>query len=53
MFKTFPILATLAVLVWCKEDFRYVRNDGKSVMYTVSNETMPWIQSSKVHIFNN
>ena len=48
--KAFLIFATLSALVCCKEDFRYVRKDGKSVMYTVSNVTMPWIQSSKVHI---
>ena len=50
MLKAFLIFATLSALVCCKEDFRYVRKDGKSVMYTVSNVTMPWIQSSKVHI---
>ena len=47
MFGAFSIFAALFCLVWCKADFR---NDSKSVMYTVSNEAMPWIQSSKVLI---
>ena len=50
MLKIFLIFSTLAALVCCKEEFRYVRKDGKSVMYTVSKEAMPWIQSSKVLI---
>ena len=48
MLRLFSFVATFFVLVLCAEDFKYVRSDGKSVMYTVSNETMPWIQSAKV-----
>ena len=48
MFRAYSIFAALFCLVWCKADFR---NDSKSVMYTVSKETMPWIQSSKVLIY--
>ena len=48
MFKFYLVLLTLVALAWCEEDFKYVRNDGKMVMYTVSNVAMPWIESFKV-----
>ncbi len=49
MFKEAFLTVLFTSVALSDDGFRYIRSDGKSVMYQTSNENMTWIDSTKVN----
>jgi hypothetical protein len=48
MFKEAFLTVLFISVAFSDDGFRYIRSDGKSVMYQTSNVAMTWINSAKV-----